>query len=163
MRVYASKDGVSDSIKTIYKYTSGKVKNVEATPNGGAVMKNTEVTLKCATEGATILYSTDDGQNWTEYTEKIVLSELPMTFKVKAVKEGYEDSNIVTLSYTERTSEKYNLYFGQLHSSLIEPSKIDALSALSNEFEWSVSARKSRFSTPEACSYACCAVPAPSE
>ena len=39
-----------------------------------------------------------------------------MTFKVKAVKEGYEDSNIVTLSYTERTSEKYNLYFGQLHS-----------------------------------------------
>ena len=79
-------------------------------------MKNTEVTLKCATEGATILYSTDDGQNWTEYTEKIVLSELPMTFKVKAVKEGYEDSNIVTLSYTERTSEKYNLYFGQLHS-----------------------------------------------
>lgn len=116
MRAYASKDGVSDSIKTIYKYTSGKVKNVEATPNGGAVMKNTEVTLKCATEGATILYSTDDGQNWTEYTEKIVLSELPMTFKVKAVKEGYEDSNIVTLSYTERTSEKYNLYFGQLHS-----------------------------------------------
>ena len=56
MRAYASKDGVSDSIKTIYKYTSGKVKNVEATPNGGAVMKNTEVTLKCATEGATILY-----------------------------------------------------------------------------------------------------------
>ena len=90
------------------------MKNVEATPNGGAVMKNTEVTLKCATEGETILYSTDDGQNWTEYTEKIVLSELPMTFKVKAVKEGYEDSNIVTLSYTERTSEKYNLYFGQL-------------------------------------------------
>ena len=116
MRVYAAKEGVSDSIKTIYKYTSGKVKTVEATPNGGAVLKNTEVSLRCATEGATIFYSTDDGQSWIEYKEKIVLSNLPMTLKVKAVKEGYEDSSIATLSYTERTSEKYNIYFGQLHS-----------------------------------------------
>lgn len=116
LRTYATKDGVADSIKTIYRYTSGKVKTVEATPNGGAVMKNTEVTLKCATEGATIFYSTDDGQNWIEYKEKIVLSELPMTLKVKAVKEGYEDSNVTTLSYTERLNEKYNMYFGQLHS-----------------------------------------------
>lgn len=116
MRAYASKDGVADSIKRTYQYTSGKVKTVEATPNGGAVLKNTEVTLKCGTEGATIFYSIDDGQNWTEYKEKIVLSKLPITLKVKAVKEGYEDSNLVTLSYTERTSEKYNIYFGQLHS-----------------------------------------------
>ena len=66
MRVYAAKEGVSDSIKTIYKYTSGKVKTVQATPNGGAVLKNTEVSLRCATEGATIFYSTDDGQSWIE-------------------------------------------------------------------------------------------------
>lgn len=116
VRAYASKDGMSDSIKILYQYTSGKVKTPEASPNGGAVLKNTEVTLKCATEGATIYYSADSGATWQEYTDKIVLSELPMTYKVKAVKEGYEDSSIATISYTERTSEKYNLYFGQLHS-----------------------------------------------
>lgn len=50
-------------IKTIYKYTSGKVKNVGRQHlQMAAQFMNTEVTLKCATEGATILYSTDDGQ-----------------------------------------------------------------------------------------------------
>ena len=46
----------------------------------------------------------------------MTLSNLPKSYQVKAVKEGYEDSNVLTLAYTERTSEKYNIYFGQLHS-----------------------------------------------
>ena len=38
IRTYASKDGLADSIKVIYSYTLGKVKNVKASPNGGAVL-----------------------------------------------------------------------------------------------------------------------------
>lgn len=116
LRVYAVKDGLKDSIKVNYEYTKGKVASVKASPNGGAVVKDTKVTLSCDTEGAQICYSEDSGQTWKEYTEPLVLSELPKSYQVKAVKEGYEDSSILTLSYTERTSEKYNLYFGQLHS-----------------------------------------------
>lgn len=116
LRVYAAKDGKADSIKTIYQYTNGQVKAVKASPNGGAVQAGTQVTLSCETEGAAIWYSEDNGENWTEYTEKLTLSELPKTYQVKATKEGYLDSAVSTLSFTERTSEKYNLYFGQLHS-----------------------------------------------
>ncbi len=116
IRVYATKDGLKDSIKTIVKYTAGKVKSVTASPkNGGAVVKDTEIELKCATEGAIIYYSTDQIE-WKEYTEKITLSTLPITYYVKGVMEGYEDSSISTLAFTERTSDKYGLYFGQLHS-----------------------------------------------
>lgn len=35
---------------------------------------------------------------------------------MKAVKDGYLDSSVLTLSFTERTNEKYQIYFGQLHS-----------------------------------------------
>ena len=72
--------------------------------------------LKCDTDGASIFVSADNGETWEEYTDKLKLTELPKTYFVKATKEGYEDSSIVTLNYTERTNEKYNLYFGQLHS-----------------------------------------------
>ena len=116
IRTYAKKEGMTDSIKVIYTYTAGKVKSVKATPNGGAVLKDTEVALKCDTDGASIFVSADNGETWEEYTDKLKLTELPKTYFVKATKEGYEDSSIVTLNYTERTNEKYNLYFGQLHS-----------------------------------------------
>ncbi|MDO5411257.1 MAG: CehA/McbA family metallohydrolase, partial [Lachnospiraceae bacterium] len=116
LRTYAKKDGMADSIKVIYQYTAGKVKSVKATPNGGAVKIGTEVTLSCDTEGAVIYYSENEGADWIEYTEKLVLSELPKTYLVKASKEGYEDSSVQTLSFTERTSDVYGIYFGQLHS-----------------------------------------------
>ncbi len=115
---YASKDGLSDSIKTIYRYTQAQCATVKATPNGGSVAVGTRVSLTCETEGAAILYSSDDGANWEEYeaSEKLVLNKLPAVYLVKAVKDGYKDSNPVTLSYTERENESYNIYFGQLHS-----------------------------------------------
>ena len=116
IRTYAVKEGITDSIKTVYQYTNGKVKAVKASPNGGAVQKGTKVTLSCETEGADIYYSEDNGAAWTKYTEALTLAELPKSYQVKAVKAGYEDSSISNVSFTERSSEKYNLYFGQLHS-----------------------------------------------
>lgn len=139
LTVYAAKDGIKDSIKLTYQYTQAKVATVKATPNGGAVAEGSKVKLTCETEAAQILYAfaetksdeitnaevetkeevadteTED-YHWQNYEEPITLKELPCTIYVKAVKEGYADSEIKTLSFTKRENEKYNIYFGQLHA-----------------------------------------------
>lgn len=137
VRVYASKDGIKDSIVVNYKYTQAKVATVKASPNGGAVAAGSKVKLTCETEDAQILYAfvktdtnkTDDAANvaadtddaadtydWQEYETPVSLTKLPCTMVVKAVKEGYEDSAVKTLTFTARENEKYNIYFGQLHA-----------------------------------------------
>lgn len=137
VRVYASKDGIKDSIVVNYKYTQAKVATVKASPNGGAVAAGSKVKLTCETEDAQILYAfvktdtnkTDDAVNeaadtddtadtydWQEYETPVSLTKLPCTMVVKAVKEGYEDSAVKTLAFTARENEKYNIYFGQLHA-----------------------------------------------
>lgn len=77
MTAYATKDGYKDSIRRTFSYQQAQVATVKATPNGGSVVKNTAVNLTCETEGATIQYSADDGATWQDYTEKLVLTELP--------------------------------------------------------------------------------------
>ena len=116
IRAYATKTGMSDSVKTLYRYMAGQVKPVKATPNGGAVKKGTELTLTCDTEDAVILYSTDNGETWKEYKGPITLNNFPATYKVKAQREGYQESTVTTLNFTERTSDKFGIFFGQLHS-----------------------------------------------
>ena len=133
--VYATKDGLDDSLEITYQYTQAKVEGVKASPNGGAVLKNSKVKLACETEGATILYVVINEETaisedsilltevnevpedtWQIYTSPIDLNTLPCTLAVKAVKTGWEDSAVRTLSFTERENEKYNIYFGQLHA-----------------------------------------------
>ena len=141
VRVYASKDGIKDSIVVNYKYTQAKVATVKATPNGGAVAAGSKVKLTCETQDAQILYAfvkeeakdteqtteseetntdekeeTTDTYNWEKYETPVSLTKLPCTMVVKAVKEGYEDSAVKTLTFTARENEKYNIYFGQLHA-----------------------------------------------
>ena len=116
VKAYATKEGKADSIVTTADYTQVQVATVKATPNGGSVAKGTEVKLSCETEGAVIRYSKDNGATWADCNGTIKLSSLPATYLVKAVKEGCKDSAAITCSYTERTNEKYNIYFGQLHS-----------------------------------------------
>jgi len=114
---YAKLTGKEDSIKTTAEYTQIQVGTVKAAPNGGSVAKGTVVKLTCATEGAKIQYSSDEGTTWQDCTNgELTLNTLPVTYKVKAVKEGYKDSSELTLSFKERSGEKYNIYFGQLHS-----------------------------------------------
>ncbi len=113
---YAVADGKTDSVTVTAAYTWAQVATVKATPNGGSVPLGKEVVLTCDTKGASIRYSADKGATWQDCGGKIVLSKLPATYLVKAVKAGYKDSSEITLNYTERTSEKYNIYFGQLHS-----------------------------------------------
>ncbi|MDO5521353.1 MAG: CehA/McbA family metallohydrolase [bacterium] len=115
---YAVKEGKEDSLKVTYGYTQSQVATIKASPNGGAVTKNTPITLTSATEGAQIVYSLDQGKTWVNYNEeeKVKLSSFPGSLYAKATKEGYLDSAQISLSFTERKNEEYGLFYGQLHS-----------------------------------------------
>ena len=70
-------------------------------PQGGTYSEAVSVTISCATEGATLYYTTDGSnpaEDGIEYTSAINISETT-TVKAIAMKEGYLDSEIVTATY----------------------------------------------------------------
>ena len=73
-----------------------------ASPAAGEVVKGTEITFSCTTEGAKILYATD-GKNFSEGTTATVNEDV--TFTVKATKDGMTASNTATFAYTVKAEE----------------------------------------------------------
>lgn len=121
LEVKASADGKADSITRIFTYAAGSVSPVKMTPNGGGVYisgTSANVILSCDTQGATIYYQVNGEGEFVPYTEPIVLQKGfgKTVIKAYAVKEGFKDSAVVTRTFTERSSDTYNIYFGQLHS-----------------------------------------------
>ena len=60
-------------------------------------------TITTATSGATILYSLDGGETWTEYAEPVAITQESAgeyTILAKASKAGYIDSDIAKVTYT---------------------------------------------------------------
>ncbi len=69
------------------------------TPAAGTYYEPQEVTISCATDGATIYYSTvSENGPWEEYEEAITVDE-SMTLWAYAEKEGYDDSNVTEAAY----------------------------------------------------------------
>ena len=71
-------------------------------PIAGSYIQTQQVTMSCATEGATIYYTMDGSDptpNSIVYTDAITISETT-TVKAKAVKEGMIDSEISSADYT---------------------------------------------------------------
>ncbi|MCD7760771.1 MAG: CehA/McbA family metallohydrolase, partial [Clostridiales bacterium] len=143
LEVYATSEGRADSVTRILTYAAGTVSAVKFTPNGGGVYiegESVEVTLTTATEGATIYYAisydTDEDGNYvfetdsegnTVYTEYVVNEDGSSPISLAkgfggasimayAELEGYTTSAVTTRTFTERSQEAYNIYFGQLHS-----------------------------------------------
>ena len=113
---FATKEGLKNSVEICKTYSQLKVDKVKVSPKAGVVVKGKVIKLSCDTKDATIMYSFDKNE-WNKYEEgKIVADTLPMTVYAKAVKEGYEDSEITEFAYTEKVKVDYNVYFGQLHS-----------------------------------------------
>lgn len=83
------------------------VTNPTATPTGTEFESSQQVTLNCATTGATIMYTTDGSEpsatNGTKYTEPLTLSSTT-TLKFYAFKTGMADSEVVTETYTKQGS-----------------------------------------------------------
>ena len=81
-----------------------KVKTPTATPaSGSTVVSDTTVTLSCKTAGVTYLTSTD-GTNWTPLTGNVFTipndASGTYTIQVKATKDGLDESDALSLSYT---------------------------------------------------------------
>lgn len=77
-------------------------------PASGTFTGSTEVTITCATDGATIYYSTDGTEPGTEYTGTFTLSKAgTYTVKAIAVKDGCNDSEeaTATIVVEEKTIE----------------------------------------------------------
>ena len=62
-------------------------------PNGGAFNGSVKVKIACATEGASIAYTTEEGEDphWLLYTKEIKLTK-KTNLKVRAIRIGYEES-----------------------------------------------------------------------
>lgn len=90
-------------------YSAGGTPSVATptfSPEAGNYTTAQNVTISCATEGATIYYTTDGttptyevtGINGTQYTSPIAISETT-TLKAIGVKQGMSNSNVATAAY----------------------------------------------------------------
>ena len=72
------------------------------TPNGGTIFKEQDITLSCNTKDASIYYTIDGSEptvSSTKYEGAFTLSA-SATVKTIAVKEGYNDSQVASATYT---------------------------------------------------------------
>ena len=89
-------------VTTQTRETSTAVATPVATPVAGAVASGTEVTLTCATAGATILYTTDGttpSESSSIYNGAIAITSA-VTINAIAVKDGMDASAMLTAAYT---------------------------------------------------------------
>lgn len=93
------------TIKTDTPDDGKKVKSPVADPAAGAVKKGTQVRLKSETQGAAIYYTTDKTDPVAEskylYNDETpIIIEEPVTIKAFAVKDGLDNSDVVSFTYT---------------------------------------------------------------
>lgn len=99
----ATKDGMNDSETATKTFTKNAAKQQVATPTITGTTPfttSTEVKITDETEGATILYSTDNGAKWTQYTSPLTITETT-TITAKATKEGMNDSETASATFTK--------------------------------------------------------------
>ena len=104
VKAFAVKEDMQDSQVASAEYiiTVPTVAKPTFSPAAGAVASGTEVTISCATAGATIHYTTDGSTPTTDspvYTDPIVISTAT-TLKAFAVKNAMADSAVNTAAYT---------------------------------------------------------------
>jgi len=111
IKAIAVKDGMNDSgiMEVAYTITTvvpNTVAKPTATPPAGEVISGATISLNCETADAEIWYTTDgvtvpakNGTGSTKYTAPIAITAA-MTIKAIAVKDGMNDSGIITETYT---------------------------------------------------------------
>ncbi|WP_105617516.1 chitobiase/beta-hexosaminidase C-terminal domain-containing protein [Vallitalea okinawensis] len=92
----------------IASYGSTKVANVSASQPSGEVSEGTEITLACTTSGAIIKYAIDPVEgtspSMVKYENPIEINK-DTTILTQAIKDGLEDSDLVTFEYTIRDEQ----------------------------------------------------------
>jgi N-sulfoglucosamine sulfohydrolase len=74
----------------------------DAAPDGGTFKSPLLIQFHCATQGASIAYTTESGENphWRLYTEPLRLPEGTTTLRAKAIRIGYKESEEKTVTFT---------------------------------------------------------------
>ena len=97
----ASSTGGGEVVETVAKPV--------ITPASGEITADTEVSIECTTEGATIKYTIDgtepSAENGIIYTKPFTLNE-DATVKAIAIKDGYNNSAVATATYTMFVASK---------------------------------------------------------
>ena len=147
LKAIAYKSGYEDSdvltaTYTIKQETKPKL-TLSASPSGGQVTSGTTVTLTAKANGSTVsgcdIYFTTNGSNpsrnnGTKYSSGITISSA-CTLKAIAYKDGYEDSEVLTETYTIKQEQQGKLdIFATINSGQTSSSTIVKLKAYYNGF-----------------------------
>lgn len=87
-----SKKGVVKIKKITITYVNSSVATPTITPNGGDVKVGDKITFATKTDGATLSYSTDEGQTWTSGSEYTAAKAGALNLWVKATKDSDESA-----------------------------------------------------------------------
>lgn len=87
-----SKKGVVKIKKITITYVNSSVSTPTITPNGGDVNVGDKITFATKTDGATLSYSTDEGQTWTQGSEYTAAKAGALNLWVKATKDSDESA-----------------------------------------------------------------------
>lgn len=93
-----SKSGVVKIKKITITYVNSSVATPTITPNGGDVKVGDKITFATKTDGATLSYSTDEGQTWTQGSEYTAATVGALNLWVKATK-GSDESAVAKATF----------------------------------------------------------------
>ena len=108
LKAIAAKAGsVSEIATAVYTITITTVATPTFEPEGGSYFdESLAVSLDCATDGATIVYTTDNWATQNNYIAPFTITETT-TVKAKATKAAMDDSEIAEATYTKRYKVDY--------------------------------------------------------
>ncbi len=108
LKAIAAKAGsVSEIATAVYTITITTVATPTFEPEDGSYFdEDLKVSLACATDGATIVYTTDNWATQKNYTAPFTITETT-TVKAKATKAAMDDSEIAEATYTKRYKVDY--------------------------------------------------------
>lgn len=93
-----SKSGAVKIKKITITYVNSSVATPTITPNGGDVKVGDKITFATKTDGATLSYSTDGGQTWTQGSEYTATTVGALNLWVKATK-GSDESAVAKATF----------------------------------------------------------------
>lgn len=108
LTLHATKRIYVKSVTVYYEAAEDKVATPTFSVPAGEFSEAFDLNLSCATDGATIYYSTDGSEPTTEYTAAISVPAATTTVKAVAKLSGKTDSDVAEATYTYLDPAQFN-------------------------------------------------------